>query len=87
MECKQSDIEESLIVFFFLVQLEAFLKMRLFELNSLENSNSASFLIIDGMDNYSSDSIASILTHVQQVLEKVTSELIQHLHQLKHSEK
>lgn len=61
--------------------------MRLFELNSLENSKSATFLILDGIDSHTSDSIASVLTDVQQVLEKVTNELIQHLHQLKHSEK
>lgn len=66
-------------------QLEAFLKMRLFELNSLENSNS--FLMIDGIDDHTVESISTILTDVQTVLAKANSELLQHLHQLKHSEK
>lgn len=67
--------------------MEAFLKMRLFELNSLENSNSATFIIMDGIDDHTVDSISRILTDVQIVLDKATSELIQHLHQLKHSDK
>lgn len=59
--------------------------MRLFELNSLENSNS--FLMIDGIDDHTVESISTILTDVQTVLAKANSELLQHLHQLKHSEK
>lgn len=70
-----------------LFELESFLKMRVFELNSLENSNSSTFLIIDGLDNHTADDISTILVDVQQVIEKATTELIQHLHQLKHSEK
>lgn len=68
-------------------ELESFLKMRHFELNSLENSNSASFMLLDNLDSYTADSIAAILIDVQNVIEKSTSELIQHLHHLKHSEK
>lgn len=74
-----------LIFSIFVIQLEAFLKMRLFELNSLENSNS--FLMIDGTDDHTIQSISAILADVEVVVEKATSELLQHLHQLKHSEK
>ncbi|XP_031638387.1 CDK5RAP3-like protein [Contarinia nasturtii] len=70
-----------------LFELESFLKMRQFELNSLENSNTATFLFLEGMDDHSAKSISPILTDVQAVLEKATDELLQHLHQLKHSEK
>lgn len=67
--------------------MEAFLKMRHFELNALENSNSVSFLFSEGMDDHTTKSISSILSDVQIVLNKATDELHQHLHQLKHSEK
>lgn len=59
--------------------------MRLFELDSLEKSNS--YVLIDGIDDHSAQSISTILADVQAVVSKATSELIQHLHQLKHSEK
>jgi len=68
-------------------ELEAFLKMRLFELNSIETSNSVTFLLSDGLDSHTSDSIVSLLGNVQIVIEKATGEVLQHLHQLKHSEK
>lgn len=61
--------------------------MRQFELISLENSNTATFLFLDGMDNHTVKSISPLLNGVKIVLEKATDELIQHLHQLKHSEK
>lgn len=67
--------------------MEAFLKMRQFELSSLENSNTATFIFLEGMDDHTAKSIAVILKDVQAVLEKATDELLQHLHQLKHSEK
>lgn len=63
------------------------MKMRQFELSSLENSNTATFLFLDGMDDYTAKSIAAILKDVDAVLVKATDELLQHLHQLKHSEK
>lgn len=61
--------------------------MRQFELSSLENSNVATFLFVEGMDDHTAKSIAAILNNVEAVLEKATDELLQHLHQLKHSEK
>lgn len=61
--------------------------MRLFELNSIETSKSVTFLLSDGLDSHTSDSIVSLLGDVQVVIEKSTSEVLQHLHQLKHSEK
>lgn len=69
------------------MKLEAFLKMRQFELSSLENSNTATFLFLEGMDDHTVKSISPILLDVQAVLEKATDELLQHLYQLKHSEK
>lgn len=68
-------------------ELEAFLRMKLFELTSLENSSSATFMLIDSLDSHTADSVSAILSDVQVVIEKATSEPIQHLHQLKHSEK
>lgn len=63
------------------------MKMRHFELSSLENSNTATFLFLEGMDDHTAKSITLVLSDVQAVLEKATDELLQHLHQLKHSEK
>ncbi|XP_055320971.1 CDK5RAP3-like protein [Sitodiplosis mosellana] len=70
-----------------LFELEAFLKMRQFELSSLENSNTATFLFLEGMDDHTVKSISPIILDVQAVLERATDELLQHLYQLKHSEK
>lgn len=70
------------------MKLEGFLKMRQFELSSLENSNTATYvLFLEGMDDHTVKSISPILLDVQAVLEKATDELLQHLYQLKHSEK
>lgn len=43
--------------------------------------------MIDGIDDHTVQSISTILADVQTVLAKANSELLQHLHQLKHSEK
>lgn len=61
--------------------------MRSYELNALENSNSISFMLSDGMDDHTAQSILMLLKDVETVLNKATNELHQHLHQLKHSEK
>lgn len=61
--------------------------MRQFELSALEHSNTATFLFVDGIDDHTAKSIAALLKDVKAVLEKATDELLQHLHQLKHSEK
>lgn len=82
---KSSSRNQINIFIFFDLQLEAFIKMRLFELISLENSNS--FIMMDGIDDHTVQSISGILTDVQTVVGKATNELLQHLHQLKHSEK
>lgn len=69
------------------MQIEAFLKMRYHELSTLENSNTATFLFLEGMDDHTTKSISILLKDAEVVLEKTTDELLQHLHQLKHSEK
>lgn len=66
--------------------MEAFLKMRQHELTTSENSNTT-FLFIEGMDDHTSENISTILIDVGKVLDKATDDLLQHLHQLKHSEK
>lgn len=59
--------------------------MREYELDTLENSST--FLIIDGMDDHSAASITEISKDVENILSKATDEMLQHLHQLKHSAK
>lgn len=62
--------------------------MRLYELHSLDNStNATSFSLIDGISTHDEKTIETILKNVTAVEANVTSELIQHLHYLKHSPK
>lgn len=43
--------------------------------------------MMEGIDDHTVQSISKLLADVQSVVSKATSELLQHLHQLKHSEK
>lgn len=77
-------INEKRNFLFFSKQLESFLQMRQYELTS-EQANSFLFSIIDGNTKQDERTIAEMLSHVQCVLNAASSELIDHLHRLKHS--
>lgn len=66
-----------------LMELESFLQMRIFELNAIENSNT--FSMLDSASTHDVATITNLLPDIDVVVEKLTNDLIQHLHQLKHS--
>lgn len=70
-----------------LMELEAFLKMRLYELTTTDKSRMISMTNFDGFSGHDSKSISEMLSDVVVVLSQLTEQLIQHLHQVKHSPK
>lgn len=59
--------------------------MRLYELNAMANSNEFSFSLLDGLSTHDEKTLRVMITDVDQSIAALTTELIQHLHQLKHS--
>lgn len=67
--------------------MEAFLKMRLFELNTTNNSTAISISIMERYSNHDEESVTEMLQNVEIVLSHLTNQLVQHLFQLQHSPK
>lgn len=70
-----------------LMEIEAFLKMRLYELTTSDKSRMISMTNLDGFSGHDAKSISEMLSEVDVVLSQLTEQLIQHLHQVKHSPK
>lgn len=70
-----------------LMEIEAFLKMRLYELTTSDKSRMISMTNLEGFSGHDAKSISEMLTEVDVVLSQLTEQLIQHLHQVKHSPK
>ncbi|XP_037948240.1 CDK5RAP3-like protein [Teleopsis dalmanni] len=70
-----------------LYELEAYLRMRLFELNQLDNSNNIMFALSDNISTHDSESIVKMLKNVDIILQEINCEQTRHLFQLKHSPK
>ncbi|KAH8415812.1 hypothetical protein KR222_001307, partial [Zaprionus bogoriensis] len=70
-----------------LYELEAFLSMRLYELNHLESSSNIMFSLMDNIATHDSGSISKMLKNVQKIIEQSSDEQTRHLVQLKHSPK
>lgn len=68
-------------------ELEAFLQMRLYELNHLESSNNIMFSLMDNISTHDSESIGKILADVVKIIQQTSDEQTSHLFQLKHSPK
>ncbi|XP_004525972.1 CDK5RAP3-like protein [Ceratitis capitata] len=68
-------------------ELEAFLRMRLYELNQLDASSNIMFSLMDTISTYDADSIRKMLTNIEKVLCEICNEQTRHLFQLKHSPK
>ncbi|XP_053966100.1 CDK5RAP3-like protein isoform X1 [Anastrepha ludens] len=68
-------------------ELEAFLCMRLYELNQLDTSSNIMFSLMDSISTYDAVSIRKMLTNIEQILGEICSEQTRHLFQLKHSPK
>lgn len=70
-----------------LYELEAFLSMRLYELNHLESSSNIMFSLMDNIATHDNGSISKMLKNVQKILQQSSDEQLRHLFQLKHSPK
>lgn len=70
-----------------LYELEAFLKMRKYEFESIDVSKQFVFNLIDGNQLFDSSSLADMLIGVQSVQKLCENEALGHLHRLKHSAK
>lgn len=72
------------------MQLEAFLKMRLYELSITNSMDALSQLQATGsatLQLQTTESVTDLLLSVQGALASVTNNRIQHLHSVKHSPK
>lgn len=70
-----------------LLELESFLKMRLYELSVADKLQMLSLSLLDNFDSHDFESVKEMLTNVDVVISKVLDQAIQHYHQLKHSPK
>lgn len=68
-------------------ELEAFLKMRVFELNQLETSGNIMFSLMDNLSTHDNKSITKMLESISNILGEMLTERTRHLFQLKHSPK
>uniref|UniRef100_U5EMN2 Putative cdk5 activator-binding protein n=1 Tax=Corethrella appendiculata TaxID=1370023 RepID=U5EMN2_9DIPT len=70
-----------------LLELEAFLKIRLYELNSSDKAQILAVTIMDSLPDHDVKSITEMLGNVSTVYGTITNQLLQDLHQIKHSPK
>ncbi|XP_055595239.1 CDK5RAP3-like protein [Uranotaenia lowii] len=70
-----------------LLELEAFLKMRLYELSTSDKVEILSLTMMDNFPDHDSKSLTEMLSFVDVVYSRINSQQIQHLHQIKHSPK
>ncbi|KAL5288500.1 CDK5RAP3 family protein [Megaselia abdita] len=70
-----------------LYELEAFLKMRVFEINQLETSGNIMLSLMDNLSTHDNKSITKMLSTIDHILGEMLSERTRHLFQLKHSPK
>ncbi|XP_052898745.1 CDK5RAP3-like protein [Anopheles moucheti] len=68
-----------------LLELQAFLKMRLHQLGSADKAQMLTFTMMDNFAAHDEKSVAGMLAEVEVVYTGVTDELMQHLLQIKHS--
>ncbi|KAL9706028.1 hypothetical protein quinque_009546 [Culex quinquefasciatus] len=70
-----------------LLELEAFLRMRLYELSTADKVQILSLTMMDNFPDHDAKSLTEMLSHVDVVYSNLSSAQIQHLHQIKHSPK
>ncbi|KFB49189.1 AGAP009811-PA-like protein [Anopheles sinensis] len=68
-----------------LLELQAFLKMRLYQLGSSDKVQLLSLTMMDSFPDHDEKSLTKMLAEVEVVYTGLTEELLQHLHQIKHS--
>ncbi|XP_023305440.2 CDK5RAP3-like protein [Lucilia cuprina] len=71
-----------------LYELEAFLRMRLYELRQVNTASSnIMFSLMESISTHDEESIRKMITQVEIILKEISSENTRHLFQLKHSPK
>ncbi|XP_055546367.1 CDK5RAP3-like protein [Wyeomyia smithii] len=70
-----------------MLELEAFLKMRLYEVSVGDAVHILSLTMMDSFPDHDPKSLSQMLAQVDVIYEKINSPQIQHLHQIKHSPK
>jgi len=70
-----------------LYELEAFLKMRLYELSTNDKVHVISMSLLDGFADHDSGTVTNMIALVDVVITSLTTSLIQQLYQIKHSPK
>ncbi|XP_058451603.1 CDK5RAP3-like protein [Malaya genurostris] len=70
-----------------LLELESFLKMRLYDLNAAESEHILSLTMMDNYPDHDVKSLTQMLAQVDVLYSNIDSKQIQQLHQIKHSPK
>ncbi|XP_058815662.1 CDK5RAP3-like protein [Topomyia yanbarensis] len=70
-----------------LLELESFLKMRMYELSTADSVHILSLTMMDNFPDHDAKSLSQMLAQVDVVYSNIDSKQIQHLHQIKHSPK
>lgn len=70
-----------------LYELEAFLKMRLYELHSSDKVHVISMTLLDGFTDHDVKTVTEMISTVAEVITSISTSLIMQLHQIKHSPK
>uniref|UniRef100_A0A182ITW4 Uncharacterized protein n=1 Tax=Anopheles atroparvus TaxID=41427 RepID=A0A182ITW4_ANOAO len=68
-----------------LQELQAFLKMRLYQLSSTDKAQLLTLTMMDSFPDHDEKSLARMMAEVEVVHSGLMEELLQHLHQIKHS--
>ncbi|XP_058058202.1 CDK5RAP3-like protein [Anopheles bellator] len=68
-----------------LLELEAFLRMRLYQLECADKTQLLTFTMMDSFPDHDVKSLTGMLTDVEVAYGALTAELLQHLQQIKHS--
>lgn len=70
-----------------LYELEAFLRMRCYELRQVNASSNIMFSLMETISSHDEESLKKMLSNLEKILADISSEQTRHLFQLKHSPK
>lgn len=70
-----------------LYELEAFLKMRLYELSTNDKVHILSMSLLDGFTEHDAKTVTQMIGYVDVIISSITTSLMQQLFQIKHSPK
>ncbi|XP_013114863.2 CDK5RAP3-like protein [Stomoxys calcitrans] len=70
-----------------LYELEAFLRMRCYELRQVNANSNVMFSLMESISTHDEESLKKMLSNVEAILSEISNEQTRHLFQLKHSPK